>query len=41
MLSAALWTGDMRAALDTLVKRGALAREPLPGDAELFTRVRR
>ena len=39
--AAVLWADDMRAALDALVKRGALSREPLPGDAELYTRIRR
>jgi len=39
--AAALWTDDMRAALDALVKRGSLACEPMPGGAELFTRIRR
>ena len=38
---AALWADDMRASLDTLVKRGALKREEMPGGAELFTRIRR
>ena len=39
--AAALWTDDMRAALDALVKRGSLACEPMPGGAELYTRIRR
>lgn len=39
--AANLWVNDMAASLDALVKRGALKREPVPGGAELFTRIRR
>ncbi len=39
--AAELWTNDMAASLDALVKRGALRSEPMPGGAELFTRIRR
>ena len=39
--AAELWTNDMAASLDALVKRGSLKREPMPGGAELFTRIRR
>ena len=39
--AAELWTDDMAASLDALVKRGALRREPMPGGAELFMRIRR
>lgn len=39
--AAELWTNDMAASLDELVKRGALHREPMPGGAELYTRIRR
>ena len=39
--AAELWADDMAASLDALVKRGALKREPVPGGAELFTRIRR
>ena len=39
--AAELWADDMHAAMDALVKRGALQREPLPGGAELYTRIRR
>ena len=39
--AAALWTDDMQASLEALAKRGSLKREPMPGDAELFTRSRR
>lgn len=39
--AAELWTNDMAASLDALVNRGALQREPMPGGAELFTRIRR
>ncbi len=39
--AANLWVNDMAASLDALVKRGALKREPMPGGAELFTRIRR
>ena len=36
--AAVLWADDFRASVDTLVKRGNLKREPMPGGAELFTR---
>ena len=36
--AASLWTGEFDAALDSLVKRGLLVPEPLPGDAVLFVR---
>ena len=36
--AAELWIGDFDAALDSLVKRGQLIPEPMPGDATLFTR---
>ena len=36
--AAALWTGDMQASLESLVKRGSLRREQMPGGAELYTR---
>ena len=36
--AAGLWIGDFDAALDSLVKRGQLIPEPMPGDATLFTR---
>ena len=36
--AAILWIGDFDAALDSLVKRGQLIPEPMPGDATLFTR---
>ena len=39
--AANLWVKDMAASLNALVKRGALKREPMPGGAELFTRIRR
>ena len=39
--AAELWADDMHAALETLVKRGALQREPMPGGAKLYTRIRR
>lgn len=39
--AAALWVNDLQASLDALVKRGSLRREPMPGGAELFTRIRR
>lgn len=39
--AAELWINDMAASLDELVKRGALHREPMPGGAELYTRIRR
>ena len=39
--AAALWADDMQASLAALVKRGSLQREPMPGDAELYTRIRR
>ena len=39
--AAELWADDMAASLDALVKRGALRREPMPGGAELFMRIRR
>ena len=39
--AAELWTNNMAASLDALVKRGSLRREPMPGGAELFTRIRR
>lgn len=38
--AADLWADDFRAALESLVKRGSLRYEPMPGGAELFTRVR-
>ena len=37
--AAELWTNDMAASLNALVKRGALKREEMPGDAELYTRI--
>lgn len=36
--AAELWIRDFDAALDSLVKRGQLIPEPMPGDATLFTR---
>ncbi len=39
--AAALWTDDMQASLDALVKRGSLLYEQMPGGAELYTRIRR
>ena len=39
--AAELWMDDMAASLDDLMKRGSLRREPMPGGAELFTRIRR
>ena len=39
--AAELWADDMHAALETLVKCGALQREPMPGGAKLYTRIRR
>ena len=39
--AAVLWTDDFRASLETLVKRGSLRCEPMPGGAELYTRIRR
>ena len=39
--AANLWVNDMAASLDALAKRGALKREPMPGGAELYTRIRR
>jgi hypothetical protein len=39
--AADLWKDDFQAVLDTLVKQNKLKREPVPGGAELFTRVRR
>ena len=39
--AAELWINDMAASLDALVKRGSLKREPMPGGADLFTRIRR
>ena len=36
--AAELWADDMKTSLDALVKRGSLGREPMPGDATLFTR---
>ena len=39
--AAELWADDMRTSLDALVKRGSLGREPMPGGAELYTRIRR
>lgn len=39
--AAELWADDMAASLDELVKRGSLGREPMPGGAELYTRIRR
>ena len=39
--AADLWTNDMAVSLDELVKRGSLRREPMPGDADLFTIIRR
>ena len=38
--AAVLWTGDLKASLDSLAKRGNLRREPMPGGAELFVRSR-
>ena len=39
--AAALWADDMQASLDALVKHGSLVCEPMPGGAELYTRIRR
>lgn len=39
--AAAFWAEDMRSSLETLVKRGSLVCEPMPGGAELYTRIRR
>ena len=39
--AAELWMNDLKASLDDLVKRGSLSREPMPGGAELYTRIRR
>ena len=39
--AADLWINDMAVSLDALVKRGSLRREPMPGGAELFSRIRR
>ena len=36
--AAVLWTGDLKTALETLVKTGGLRRELMPGGAELYTR---
>ncbi len=36
-----LWGNSLQASLDALVKRGSLGREPMPGGAELYTRIRR
>ena len=39
--AASLWGNSLQASLDALVKRGSLGREPMPGSAELYTRIRR
>jgi len=39
--AAALWVNDLHPSLETLVKRGSLQRESMPGGAELFTLNRR
>ena len=39
--AASLWINDLRTSLETLVKRGVLKREEMPGGAELFTIIRR
>lgn len=39
--AAVLWTDDLKTSLDALVKRGSLGCEPIPGGAELYTRIRR
>ena len=39
--AAALWTDNLKSSLETLVKTGRLSREPMPGGAELYTRIRR
>ena len=39
--AAALWVNDLHTSLETLVKRGALKREEMPGGAELYTLNRR
>ena len=39
--AAELWTNDLQTSLEALVKRGSLGCEPMPGGAELYTRIRR